>query len=39
VDTHISNLRGKLAGDDRGSNPIRNIRGVGYTLVADEPDA
>src|SRR6056297_2892813 len=39
VDTHISNLRGKLTGDDRGQNPIRNIRGVGYTLVPDEPDA
>jgi len=39
VDTHISNLRGKLTGDDRGENPIRNIRGVGYTLVPDEPDA
>jgi two-component system response regulator CpxR len=39
VDTHISNLRGKLAGDDRERNPIRNIRGVGYTLVTDEADA
>jgi len=39
VDTHISNLRGKLVGEDRSSNPIRNIRGVGYTLVPDEADA
>lgn len=36
IDTHISNLRGKLAGPDRDANPIRNIRGVGYVLV--EPD-
>lgn len=39
VDTHVSNLRGKLTGNERGVNPIRNIRGVGYTLVTDEPDA
>ncbi len=42
VDTHVSNLRGKLMGEARGGaadNPIRNVRGVGYVLVAGDGDA
>lgn len=36
VDTHISNLRAKLRGDDEDEPPlIRNVRGVGYVLVAE----
>ncbi|MEJ2602024.1 MAG: response regulator transcription factor [Gammaproteobacteria bacterium] len=42
VDTHVSNLRRKLMAEERdgaGDNPIRNVRGVGYVLVAGDADA
>jgi two-component system response regulator CpxR len=40
VDTHISNLRGKLIRAGAGNESISNQRGVGYLLVPGEnPDA
>lgn len=33
LDTHISNLRGKLGRDARGGMPIKTLRGVGYLLL------
>jgi two-component system response regulator CpxR len=37
LDTHISNLRKKLAGDGESDLQIRSVRGSGYVLVT--PDA
>jgi two-component system response regulator CpxR len=34
IDTHVSNLRGKLGRGADGSSPIRNIRGAGYLFAA-----
>lgn len=34
IDTHISNLRGKLAAHGKTSVEIRNMRGTGYVLVS-----
>ncbi len=36
IDTHISNLRAKLAGPERDVNPIHNVRGVGYVLAESD---
>jgi two-component system response regulator CpxR len=36
IDTHVSNLRGKLARAGTASPSIQSRRGVGYCLVADE---
>ena len=36
IDTHISNVRGKLAGAGVESPSIRSQRGVGYLLLVDE---
>ncbi len=33
LDTHISNLRKKVAGGDAEESPIRSIRGSGYILI------
>lgn len=38
LDTHISNLRKKVATDDDGQSFIRSIRGSGYVLIP-APDA
>ncbi len=35
MDTHISNLRGKLKKADSGAITIRSLRGEGYLLVAE----
>lgn len=37
IDTHISNLRGKLERGDQPGAVIRNQRGVGYLLVPEGP--
>ena len=36
LDTHISNLRKKLASDDASDLQIRSVRGSGYVLVTPE---
>lgn len=36
LDTHISNLRRKLATQQDGASPIRSIRGSGYVLIPAE---
>ena len=36
IDTHISNVRGKLSGAGVESPTIQNRRGVGYCLLVDE---
>ncbi len=36
LDTHISNLRKKLADDRHEESPIRSIRGSGYVLIPAE---
>jgi two-component system response regulator CpxR len=39
LDTHISNLRKKLAGNGESELQIRSVRGSGYVLVTPEADA
>lgn len=36
IDVHVSNLRKKLGKDDRGSERIRTVRGVGYLYALPE---
>ena len=37
VDVHVSNLRKKLGADER--ELIKNVRGVGYQLIRNDPQA
>jgi len=35
VDSHIKNLRRKLAEAENGANPIESVYGVGYRYLGD----
>jgi len=39
VDVHISKLRRKLGDDPRSPRRIRTVRGIGYVLAKDAPEA
>jgi DNA-binding response OmpR family regulator len=36
IDVHVSRLRAKLGDDARRPRLLKTVRGVGYTLTADE---